>query len=394
MHNKAIFLDRDDTIIEDPGYINNPDMVKLIPGAAAALFDLRKMGYKIIVVSNQSGIARGILTEQILGKIHERLKQLLAGENAYLDKIYYCPFLADGAVQKYRKDSDLRKPKPGMLLLAAREMDIDLKNSWMVGNDYRDVAAGKAAGCRTVIIKSHLKRPVKQLTDPDADFEAINLRETVNIIKRETMPKPVIEPRSEPAPSEPVQSVKIEPPSVTVENSNAERHPEAEPVEESPVTPPVEIPKMQEIQIEVEPACTEPCRSARSEPARPEQSRGAEPAQQVFENEIIETVLHKNPKPPAGVPEISDNSDSKTEHLLEEIKHLLKTRHRQEQYPDFSFFKFFAAFLQIIVPFCLVVALWFRLSPTGKDSAVFTALGFAIVFQLMALTIYIMHKEK
>ena len=359
MNQKAVFLDRDDTIIEDPGYINNPEQVKLISGAASALVDLRKMGYKIIVVSNQSGIARGIITEQALAQIHEKLKQLLAQENAYLDRIYYCPFHPDGVIQKFRRDSDWRKPRPGMLLTAAKEMNIDLAGSWMIGNDYKDIAAGKAAGCRTILIKSHTNRPVKQFNDPDADFEAINLKETVNILKREIMPKPSIEP----ARSEPIEPVHIEPEPAAVENIKT--------IEEPPQPQPAEIPiGRQEIQ----------------------QSE-IEPTQQIQEVEAVETT--QQPVPPVSFVDSSDdNSNTKVEQLLEEIKHLLKSRHRQEQYPDFSAFKLFAGILQIVVLFCLVISLWYTLSPTGREGEGFTALGFAAVFQLMTLTLYIMHNEK
>jgi len=334
MNQKAIFLDRDDTIMEDSGYINSPQQVKLILGVAGALVDLRKMGYKIIVVSNQSGIARGIITEQAIAQIHERLKQILAEQNAYLDRIYYCPYHPDGVIAKFRKDSDWRKPKPGMLLAAAKEMSIDLAGSWMVGNGYRDVAAGKAAGCRTILIKSHTNMPVKQLDDPDADFEAINLKEAVNIVKREIMPKQNIE---------------------TVK-------PVVEPQQPESVEIPAEKQKIQQSEFQ--------------------------PAAAVQKTEELETTEQKMQQP------VSDNPGARTEQLLEDIKLLLKSRNRQELYSDFSVLKLFAGVLQIVVPFCLVIALWYRMSPTANDGAVFTALGFAIAFQLMALTLYIMHNEK
>lgn len=114
MPNKAIFLDRDDTLIEDPGYINQPDQVKLLDGVAEALVELKAMGYELIIVSNQSAIARGIITEKALAEIHKRLKQRLAEKGAYLDGIYYCPYHPDGVIPKYRKESDQRKPNPGM----------------------------------------------------------------------------------------------------------------------------------------------------------------------------------------------------------------------------------------------------------------------------------------
>ena len=102
MAHKAIFLDRDNTIISDPGYINDPAQVKLLDGAAESIIQLRKMGYKIIVVSNQAGVARGIIPENALAKIHERLTQLLAEKDAHLDNIYYCPYHPEGAIKKYR----------------------------------------------------------------------------------------------------------------------------------------------------------------------------------------------------------------------------------------------------------------------------------------------------
>ena len=124
MTDKAVFLDRDNTLIEDPGYINNPDQVKLLPGVPEALIELRKIGYKLIVITNQSAVARGIITEKILEKIHQKMKTLLAHAGAEIDKIYYCPYHPDGVVQKYRKESNLRKPGPGMILTAANEMNI------------------------------------------------------------------------------------------------------------------------------------------------------------------------------------------------------------------------------------------------------------------------------
>ena len=183
MSHKAIFFDRDDTLIEDPGYINSPKQVKLMPGASESLVQLREMGYKLVIVTNQSGIARGIVTLKALGLIHKKLEELLSRDGASIDRIYYCPYHPDGVIAKYRRNSDLRKPNPGMLLIAADEMDINLKQSWMVGNSYRDIAAGVNAGCKTILIKSSIKPATKSLGDPTPDKEAINIKEVVNIIK-------------------------------------------------------------------------------------------------------------------------------------------------------------------------------------------------------------------
>lgn len=184
MSNKAIFLDRDDTLIEDLGYINHPDQVKLLNGVAEALIEFGAMGYKLIVVSNQSGIARGIVSEKALGEIHNRLKQLLAERGAQLDRIYYCPYHPDAVIARYRKESNWRKPNPGMLLAAADEMDIDLSWSWMIGNSSRDIEAGLQAGCKTILTNhaSHYKQ--HKPGEPNPDYRAVNIKEAVNIIKK------------------------------------------------------------------------------------------------------------------------------------------------------------------------------------------------------------------
>jgi D,D-heptose 1,7-bisphosphate phosphatase len=152
MPHAAVFFDRDDTLIEDPGYLRDPDGVRLAPGAADAVGRLRRAGYRIIVVTNQSGIARGLLDEPTLEAIHERMKQLFAEASAPIDAIYYCPYLdgPEAVVERYRRDSDLRKPRSGMYALAAKEHDIDLAASWSIGDSARDTEAGRAAGCRTI----------------------------------------------------------------------------------------------------------------------------------------------------------------------------------------------------------------------------------------------------
>ncbi|HVP12147.1 MAG TPA: HAD family hydrolase [Phycisphaerae bacterium] len=152
----AVFLDRDRTLIEDPGYISDPEQVRLLDGAAESLCRLRDAGYAVVVVTNQSGVARGLLTEGDLAIVHQRMRDLLRAQGADVDGIYYCPFLdgPEAVREQYRRDSSLRKPKPGMLLLAAEELHIDLKSSWMIGDSARDVQAGRAAGCRTILISS------------------------------------------------------------------------------------------------------------------------------------------------------------------------------------------------------------------------------------------------
>ena len=173
MANKAVFVDRDNTLIEDPGYLSDPADLKFLPGVDLALRSLIHSDYKVIVVTNQSGVARGMLTEERLQEIHEELRRQLALKKLHLDGIYTCPYHPDGTVERYARESELRKPNPGMLLKAAEDLDVDLDVSWMVGDSPRDVAAGKRAGCKTIRI---------QLEDAD-DAEGADEQETQEDIK-------------------------------------------------------------------------------------------------------------------------------------------------------------------------------------------------------------------
>ena len=145
--NKAVFLDRDKTIIEDKeGYINDPTKVKLLPGAAEAIKKLNKNSFKVIITTNQSGVGRNYFTEKDLTLIHQKMIELLQKEGAHLDDIYYCPHHPEEACS-------CRKPLPGMIVEAAIEHDIDIKESYCIGDSERDIEAGKTAGCKTILIK-------------------------------------------------------------------------------------------------------------------------------------------------------------------------------------------------------------------------------------------------
>lgn len=153
---KAVFLDRDGTINKYVGFLRDIDEFELLPGVAEAVKLINASGYLAIVVTNQPVIARGEVTVPQLQEIHNKMETLLGAEGAYLDAIYYCPHHPhkgyEGEVPELKFDCDCRKPKPGMLLKAAEEFNIDLSQSWMIGDGENDIKAGKAAGCRTVLI--------------------------------------------------------------------------------------------------------------------------------------------------------------------------------------------------------------------------------------------------
>lgn len=155
---KAIFLDRDGTINKYVGFLRNIDDFELIDGVAQAIKKINASGYLAIVVTNQPVIARGEVTVPQLQEIHNKMETLLGLEGAYLDAIYYCPHHPHkgyaGEVPELKIDCGCRKPKPGMLLKAAEDFNIDLNQSYMVGDGENDVKAGMAAGCRSVLLSS------------------------------------------------------------------------------------------------------------------------------------------------------------------------------------------------------------------------------------------------
>jgi len=315
MSDKAIFLDRDDTLIEDLGYINHPDQVKLLDGVAEAIIELKAMGYKLIVVSNQSGVAHGIVSEEVLGQIHARLRQLLAESGARLDGIYYCPYHPDGVVPKYRKDSDWRKPNPGMLLAAADEMDIELSRSWVIGNSGRDIEAGLRAGCKTVLLNQSPHQKLPEPGQPNPDYKAVNMREAVNIIKKY--------------------------------HRSSHKHP------------------------------------AKAQSAPKPQTKSA-----------LQDAESRQPRESGTVLNEEKISGDRTEQLLNSILRQLKSMHRDDIFGEFSIMRLMAGIVQIIVLFCLLISIWFLMSPTKQVDSVLITLGFAILLQLMSLTFYIMHGRK
>ena len=149
----AVFLDRDGTLIELVHHLADPAAVRLVPGAGAAVRRLAEAGFVTVVVTNQSVIGRGLLTEAGLADIHTAMHALLAAEGAAVDHLYFCP-TAPVTKDPTVIEDPMRKPGPGMLLQAARDHGLDLAASWMVGDTVSDILAGRHAGCRTVLVRT------------------------------------------------------------------------------------------------------------------------------------------------------------------------------------------------------------------------------------------------
>lgn len=148
----SVFLDRDDTIIRDIPYLNNPEMIEILPGAPEAIRMLNMSHISAIIVTNQSGIARGLLSEELLEVIHRRMRALFREKNADIDAIYYCPHHPEGIVEPYRKVCGCRKPAPGMLLQAATDYGLDLKHCYLVGNNLIDINTIHSVGGKGALI--------------------------------------------------------------------------------------------------------------------------------------------------------------------------------------------------------------------------------------------------
>ena len=187
--NKAVFLDRDGVITKEPPYYaHRIDQLELIPKSAEAIRLLNESGFKVIVVSNQSGVARGYYQERDIKIYNKAMKKKLEEKNAYIDAIYYCPHHPEAIIEKYKIDCDCRKPKPGMLKRAKEDLDLNLKGSFLIGDKMSDIEAGYRAGCKTILVltgqgNDELKKISKMDIKPN--YISKDLFTAIQIIKKD-----------------------------------------------------------------------------------------------------------------------------------------------------------------------------------------------------------------
>ncbi len=153
MPERAVFLDRDGVIIEDTGYIDSTKRVVFRPKVAEELKKLKEKGFLLVIVTNQSGVARGYFSEKTLRKINKSLVEKLKEEGVEIDAVYYCPHHPEGKIKEYAFPCSCRKPQPGMIIQAARDLNLDVQASFLIGDSERDILAGQAAGCKTILLK-------------------------------------------------------------------------------------------------------------------------------------------------------------------------------------------------------------------------------------------------
>ncbi len=183
----AVFLDRDGTINEQMGYINHISRFQLLAGAAQAIAALNQLHIPVVVISNQSGLGRGYFPEELLDRVHEKMNELLAGQGAHIDGLYWCPHHPDAKVERYKKSNcGCRKPDIGLLVQAAAELNLDLQQSFMVGDRWSDLKCGKKAGAQSILVLTGYGRGDLEYIGPgqqiQPDYVAENLTAAVDWI--------------------------------------------------------------------------------------------------------------------------------------------------------------------------------------------------------------------
>lgn len=381
MKRPAVFFDRDNTLIANDGYLGDPSGVVLVEGATDIIARVRSLGYAVVVFSNQSGVARGMFTEEDVHRVNARLDELLADLNpqAIIDRHEFCPFHPDGTAPEYAKESELRKPKPGMILQAAERLALDLSKSWVIGDAPRDIEAGKAAGCRTIWFKDPKLPPSNSarelmLTVPDAVVSS--LREAMDVIAREALVRHASAPEMVPpaaGEAEPEDEREAAP----------EPEPEPAPVREEPAPAPPPPPSTF--------AATEPRRPASSGPravssAKPlmqmlaeKRAARAAAAAAAADAEVQQSAPSNGAAPTA--------SSARVEELLEQILQEVQRRPEPRD-ADFSLSKLLAGIIQMLAIAVPLMAYFIYHTPVD------IAIHLGIFIQALTIALLIMGRQR
>lgn len=358
MKRPAVFFDRDNTLIVSDGYLGDPSKVVLVEGAAEMVGRVRSLGYAVVVFSNQSGVARGMFTEDDVRRVNARLDELLADHNpqAVIDRHEFCPFHPEGTVPEYARESELRKPKPGMILQAAEKLALDLSKSWVIGDAPRDIESGKAAGCKTIWYKDPRLAPSSaarelMLTVPDAVVST--LREAMDVIAREALVRQSSAP-------EVVAAQEPEPPQ------------DEEPAAYEPSPPPASPPP---------PPVSEPRRPT----AGPRAASSAKPLMQVLAQKRAAALEQQSAPPPAAAP--PPQSTARLEELAEQILQEVQAR-RDRHEPEFSISKLLAGIVQIVAIAAPLLAYFIYRSGAS------IALELGIFLQTFTIALLIMGRQR
>ena len=408
MKRPAVFFDRDNTLIVSDGYLGEPAKVMLVPGAAEAVARARKAGFAVVVFSNQSGVARGMFSEEDVQAVNARMDELLIAENAgaVVDRHEFCPFHPEGTVDVYARESDRRKPKPGMILSAAEKLALDLSRSWVVGDAGRDIEAGKAAGCRAILFSdaSLKKSPAADAASKvEPDYTVTTLAEALAFIERQ----------GEPQETESAASTSIAQPAVMAISSGQ--------TDRNDMPPPApSVSPMSMRAAESAPVAEATTVATQSRPAAERAPANDEPALAPAGPRMPKVVIGSKYVPPAGKPirdpaptssreepaersaprKAADRAEDdpsrpaspppagfeRMESTLEQIFLELRRGHEHHE-ADFSVSKLLAGVVQVLVLALLFLA-YFR------HESLQTYLMLAMVLQTMTISLLIMSRQK
>ena len=405
MKRPAIFFDRDNTLIVSDGYMGDPARVALISGAAEAIARARRLGYAVVVFSNQSGVARGMFSEEDVEAVNHRLDELLKAEDAgaIIDRHEFCPFHPDGTIDVYAKESDRRKPKPGMIHSAAKALALDLARSWVIGDAARDIEAGNSAGCRTVLFQdpSLKKSPAaEQASAIEPDFTVSTLSETIDYIEQHAEPSGPANAMTTTSGATENQSSSAEQTPLLSEDKPADAIPEvpgkaatvkgASPQNALTATKPEadqgkRIPKVvigsKYVAPGAAPARTAATTATPTATAVPAEATAAKAATATRKSaQRVEEI--RPAEPPA-------TGNERMENLMEQIFLELRRDHDQHD-GDFSVSKLLAGIVQVIVLAVLFLAYLNR----DKHDLLQTQLMLAITLQTMTVSLLIMSRQK
>lgn len=397
----AVFLDLDNTIVHDTGGSSDPDALSLIQGAAPAIASMRGLGYRVVVVANHEGVARGRMTEDDVHALHSRVAELIrrTANGAVIDAFYYCPFHPKGNLKQYKKDHKNRKPKPGMLKQAAEEMKLDLRMSWMIGDELADVQAGHAAGARTILLRADADRlqPIDaaQMTGvtseaPDKerpsgpDFYAVGLVDAARLIAQQPRVEQPEAKHAEPGRKwdaekiAKIQVARVKPATATkpepaTAGGRAFR-PWGAPVEEQDDAPIVPKPFRKRQQPTAE--ASQAQKHTQAAPIEPVAAPPAQPADPPEIPETIRQAIEQKKQAQANGQTPEPGVDKTLRLILQEM------RSQRGGSQEFSFLTIIAVALQLVAIVCLLGGLFMG----GSSDALFIRwLGVGVMAQLLAI---------
>ncbi|HZL35574.1 MAG TPA: HAD-IIIA family hydrolase [Tepidisphaeraceae bacterium] len=399
----AVFFDRDNTLIANDGYLGDAARVALIDGAAEAVARVRAMGFAAVTFSNQSGVARGMFQEEAVHAVNARMDEMMADQNpaAVIDRHEFCPYHPQASIERYRQDSELRKPRPGMILQAAEKLSLDLPRSWVIGDASRDIAAGRAAGCRTILFRDPKLSPspaADETATTRADYIASTLKEAVDFIERNRMPSPADESPviagETPAPSPHMH----EPPAAADSAAESAGHSSAPPATHASTASrvseehaPDDLPRKPTFADRVKSGTFAPARPAPGSPTTSGVATAEKPRRVLPLAERAGTSAgERGADAPSTVRPTEPVSQSdQLEPLLQQILEEMR-RQQNEPYQEFSVSKLMAGVVQVLV----LPVLFYAYLHHDQPPQVQTLLVLATFLQTLTIALLIMGRQR